>query len=595
MLRLSQVVALAFATLALAAEAAEPPDRIYVNARAWTGEPAQPEAQAFAVRGDRFVAVGADKDVRALAGPRTVVTDLEGLRVVPGFNDAHWHLPSRRSARLDGAGSVAVIQQRLVDYSRTLPAGSWVVGRGWMPTDFPNRTADRRYLDAVFPDRPVVIRDRDGHQALANTPALKLAGITRETPDPPDGWIEHGPDGEPTGLLKEAAASLVTGLLPSLTTDETYQLLLEELATAASFGLTSLQDPTDVGFTQSETAAVMRAVEMGAMTVRYRAPLPLEVGVPPEQIAKYAALRDSTRDALVSYGFAKTILDGTVDAKTAFMLEPYVGGGNGVPMLSQQELNSAVADFDRAGLQVEIHAIGDGAIRMALDAYEHAAKVNGPRDRRHRVEHVEVPAAADVARFRALGVIASTQPIGATPDVITLENYAPLIGPERSSRAYDPKQFDDAGVIQAFGSDYPVYSMDPLAGIYAVVTRQTRDGLPPGGWYPGNRITVEAALRHYTRDAAYASFDESRKGTIAAGKYADFVVLSGDILAMAPAELLEARVLLTVMGGRETYRASGFGGSSAGRRAAWTPRASPHGRVHGVPADEAPNPDALER
>jgi len=560
---LSRIVALTVSALALAAGAAEPPDRIYVNARVWTGEPSQPEAEAFAVSGDRFVAVGTDKDVRALAGPRTVVTDLEARRVVPGFNDAHWHLPSRRSARLDGAGSVEAIQRRLLDYSRTLPAGSWVIGRGWMPTDFPNRTADRRYLDAVFPDRPVVIRDRDGHQALANTPALKVAGITRETPDPPDGWIEHGPDGEPTGLLKEAAASLVTGLLPSLTADETYQLLLEELATAASFGLTSLQDPTDVGLTQGETAAVMRAVEMGTMTVRYRAPLPLEVGVPAEQIAKYAALRDSTRDALVSYGFAKAILDGTVDAKTAFMLEPYVGGGNGVPMLSRQDLDRAVADFDRAGLQVEIHAIGDGAIRMALDAYEHAAKMNGPRDRRHRIEHVEVPAAADVARFRELGVIASTQPIGASPDVITLENYAPLIGPERSSRAYDPKQFDDAGAMQAFGSDYPVYSMDPLAGIHAVVTRQTRDGSPPGGWYPENRITVEAALRHYTRDAAYASFDESRKGTIAVGKYADFAVLSADILAIAPAELLATRVLLTVMGGRETYRASGFGGSPA--------------------------------
>jgi hypothetical protein len=562
--RLSQIAAVVFAALALAAGAAEPPDRIYVNSRVWTGEPARPEAQAFAVRGDRFVAVGTDAGMRGLAGPRTVVTDLEGLRVVPGFNDAHWHLPSRRSARLDGAGSVEAIQRRLLDYSRTLPPGSWVVGRGWMPTDFPDRTADRHYLDAIFPDRPVVIRDRDGHQALANTPALKLAGITRRTQDPPDGWIERRPDGEPTGLLKEAAASLVTQLLPTLSVDDTYELLLQELATAASLGLTSLQDATDVGLTENERAAVMRAVEMGTMTVRYRAPLPLEIGVPAEQISKYAALRDSTRDALVSYGFAKTILDGTVDAKTAFMLEPYVGGGNGVPMLSQQDLDRSVADFDRAGIQVEIHAIGDGAIRMALDAYEHAAKANGPRDRRHRVEHVEVPAPADLARFRALGVIASTQPIGATPDVITLENYAPLLGPGRFSRAYNPRQFDDAGATQAFGSDYPVYSMDPLAGIHAVVTRQTRDGTPAGGSHPENRITVEAALRHYTRDAAYASFDESRKGTIAVGKYADFVVLSGDILAMAPAELLETRVLLTVMGGRETYRASGFGVSSAG-------------------------------
>ena len=564
MLCLSRIVGLIASALALAAGAAEPPDRIYVNARVWTGEPAQPEAQAFAVRGDRFVSVGADQDLRHLAGPRTVVTDLQGLRVVPGFNDAHWHLPSRRSARLDGAGSVEVVQRRLVDYARTLPAGSWVVGRGWMPTDFPDRTADRRYLDAVFPDRPAVIRDRDGHQALANTPALNLAGITRETSDPPDGWIERGPDGEPTGLLKEAAASLVTQLLPSLSVDDTYELLQQELATAASFGLTSLQDATDVGLTETESAAVMRAVDMGTMTVRYRAPLPFEIDVPARQLAKYVALRDSTRDALVSYGFAKTILDGTVDAKTAFMLQPYAGGGNGVPMLSRQDLNRAVADFDRAGLQVEIHAIGDGAIRMALDAYEHAAKVNGPRDRRHRIEHVEVPAAADVARFRELGVIASTQPIGATPDVVTLENYAPLLGPERFARAYNPRQFDDAGATQAFGSDYPVYSMDPLAGIYAAVTRQTRDGVPAGGSHPENRISVEAALRHYTRDAAYASFDEARKGTIAVGKYADFVVLSGDILAMAPAELLETRVLLTVMGGRETYRASGFGTSSAG-------------------------------
>jgi hypothetical protein len=541
-----------------AAHAAAPPDRVYLNADVWTGDDTRPRAEAFAVRGDRIVAVGASGEMRGLAGAGTIVTDLGGRRVVPGFNDAHWHLPARRSARLDGAGSVEVIQQRLVDYARSLPAGSWVVGRGWMPTDFPGRVADRRYLDAVLPDRPVVIRDRDGHQALANTAALKLAGITRDTPDPPDGWIVHDSQGEPTGLLKEAAASLVTQRLPSLSVDDTYAMLLEELATAASFGLTSLQDATDVGLTETEHAAVMRAVEKGTMIVRYRAPLPLDKDVPAEQIAKYAALRDSTRDQLVSYGFAKTILDGTVDAKTAYMLDPYVGGGNGTPMLSQQDLNRAVAAFDRAGIQVEIHAIGDGAIRMSLDAYENAAKVNGPRDRRHRVEHVEVPSKGDVPRFRELGVIASTQPIGATPDVVTMENYAPLLGPERSSRAYDPRQFDDAGAIQAFGSDYPVYSMDPLAGIYAVVPRQTPGGQPAGGWYPENRITVEAALRHYTRDAAYASFDEQRKGTIAPGKFADFAVLSRDILAIPALQLLETKVLLTVMGGRETYRAPGF-------------------------------------
>lgn len=554
---LPPAVALALVAVAcasLAARAEPPPDRIYVNARVWTGDPAQPAAEAFAVHGDRFVAVGSTDDLRALAGPGTAVTDLGGRRVVPGFNDAHWHLPARRDVRLDNAGTVEVIQRRLLEYSAGLPAGSWVAGRGWMPSDFPGNAAHRRYLDEIFPDRPVVIRDRDGHQALANTCALALAGVTRETPDPPDGRIERDADGQPTGVLKESAASLVRGLLPPLTADDTHALLVDEVAAAASFGLTSVQDATEGGLTENEHAAVVRAIAAGRLPVRYRAAVPFEKDVSAEQLARYGGLRDSSRGALLSFGFAKGMLDGTVDAKTAVMLEPYVGGGTGLPMWSQADLDRTVAAYDRAGIQVQLHAIGDGAIRMALDAYEHAVRVNGPRDRRHRVEHIEVPATADLPRFRALGVIASTQAIFATPDASALQNYAPLLGPERTSRANAFRHFDEAGAVQAFGSDYPVYPMDPLLGIYTAVTRQTRDGTPSGGWYPANRIGVEAALAHYTRDAAYASFEETVKGTITAGKYADFAVLSRDILGIAPAALLETRVLLTVMGGRETYR-----------------------------------------
>jgi predicted amidohydrolase YtcJ len=553
--RLLALASLMLAISSASVQAEETPDRIFVNARVWTAESAHPAAEASAVAGDRFVAVGTEADVRTLAGPNTRVVDLGGRRVLPGFNDAHWHLPARRSARLDNAGSVDVIQQRLIDYARTLPGTDWVVGRGWTPTDFPGRVADRRYLDAVFPDRPVVIRDRDGHQALANTRALAVAGIDRNTPDPPDGHVERNADGEPTGLLKEAAASLVTGLLPPLTADDTYQLLLGELAAAASYGLTSLQDATDVGLTDNERSALMRGMAEGKLLVHYRASVPLEKDVTPEQLAQFAAMRDATRGQLLYYGFAKGMLDGTVDAKTAFMLEPYVGGGTGLPMWSQADLNRTVAAYDRAGLQVELHAIGDGAIRQALDAYEHAAKANGPRDRRHRVEHVEVPAIADLPRFRQLGVIASTQAIFATPDASTLENYAPLIGPERASRAQPFRLFDAAGALQAFGTDYPVYPMDPLLGIYTAITRQTRDGTPDDGWFPANRIELETALLHYTRDAAYASFDELDKGTISVGKYADFVVLSRDILTETPQRLLDTKVLLTVMSGRETYRA----------------------------------------
>lgn len=220
------MLAIALAPLVAAAEF---PDRVYVNANVWTGDVARPSAEAFAVRGDRIVAVGTGQEIRRKAGPATKVIDLDGRRVVPGFNDAHWHLPSRRSARLDNSGSVEVVQRRLSEYAGRLPAGAWVVGRGWMPTDFPGRVAHRKYLDAIFPDRPVLIRDRDGHQALANTRALQLAGITRDTADPPDGWIVRDEGGEPTGLLKEAADDLVLDLLPALSVDDTYALLLDEL------------------------------------------------------------------------------------------------------------------------------------------------------------------------------------------------------------------------------------------------------------------------------------------------------------------------------------------------------------------------------
>ena len=544
---------LVVATLPAAASGA--PATVYLNARVWTGDPAHPVAEAFAVSGERFAAVGSEAEARRAAGPEAVAVDLQGRRVVPGFNDAHWHLPARRSARLDNAGSVDEIQRRLIEYAHSLPSGSWVVGRGWMPTDFPERRAHRRYLDAIFPDRPVVIRDRDGHQALANSRALALAGVTRDTPDPPDGRIIRDGDGSPTGLLQEAADNLVADLLPPLSPDDTYHLLLEELAAASSLGITSLQDATDVGLTDNERGALERAQAEGRLTVQYRAAVPLEPNPTPEQLRHAVEMWDATRGQLLYYGFAKGMLDGTVDAKTAYMLEPYVGGGNGSPFYEQADLDRDVAAYDRAGLQVELHAIGDGAIRMALDAYQHSSEVNGPRDRRHRVEHVEVPALTDIPRFRGLGVIASTQAIFATPDVSTLENYAPLIGPERAARAQAFRLFDDAGAVQAFGSDYPVYPMDPLLGIYTAVTRQTRAGTPPGGWYPQNRISVEAALAHYTRDAAYASFDEGDKGTISSGKYADFAVLSEDILTGPPQRLLDARVLLTVMRGRVTHRA----------------------------------------
>jgi len=240
------------------------------------------------------------------------------------------------------------------------------------------------------------------------------------------------------------------------------------------------------------------------------------------------------------------------------MFEPYVGGGTGIPFWEQDDLDKTVALYDKEGFQVMLHAIGDKAINMALNAFEYAAKTNDTSGRRHRVEHAEVPLLADLPRFKKLAVIASTQAMFANPDSTVLENFAVLLGPERASHADSFKIFDDAGIVQAFGSDWGVFSFAPLPAIYCAVTRTTPEGTPAGGWYPAGRISVEAALRHFTRDGAYASFDEDVRGALTPGKLADFVVLSKDILTLPPVEILNTKVLLTVMDGKDTYRSADF-------------------------------------
>ena len=553
MLRLPILAGLLTAAV-LAPPQPAPPDRIFVNARIWTGDDARPEAKALAIAGDRLVAVGEDAAIRAMAGAGTDVIDLGGRRVVPGFNDAHWHLPSRRSADLAGAGSVDEIQARLREFALTLPPGAWLTGRGWTPADFPANTAHRRYLDATFPDRPVLITDRDGHQALANGAALALAGVTAATPDPEGGRVEHDAAGAPTGLLKESATSLVGRLVPAPGVDEIHRALLDELARASAFGLTSLQIASGRA-SGPAFEAMQRALRNGELTVRLRVAVPFDRDATPERLAEYAALRDAHQGGLLTFGIAKGMLDGTVDAHTAAMLEPYSGSEDlGLPMWTREDLARVVTAYDRAGLQIQLHAIGDQAIRMALDAYESAARANGSSGRRHRIEHIEVPSLDDLPRFKALGVIASTQAIFASPDAATLQNYAPALGPARAARSNAFKLFDDAGAVQAFGSDYPVFPMDVLRGIHAAVTREMPDGTPKGGWHPEHRLTVETALRHFTRDAAFASFEEAEKGTLAPGKLADFVVLTEDILDAPASRLLTARVFLTVMGGKTVYQ-----------------------------------------
>jgi hypothetical protein len=503
--------------------------------------------------------VGTTAEIQNLRGNQTEVVDLAGRFVAPGFGDAHFHtmMGSLALEELDlvGTRDAAEVQQRLAAYARAQPERPWIVGRGWAYGEL-GGPPHRRILDAAVPDRPVFLGDRDGHSSWANSKALALAGITRTSKDPASGIIVRDEGGEPTGLLKEAAGELVGRVVPPPSADEKYRALVKGVALAASYGLTSVQD---AGFDEGNLPVFERLLDEGGLKVRMRSALPMVKDPTGELLARYRGLREKyASNRRFRFGALKSMVDGVVDAKTAVMLEPYTSGGTGLPNWSPEDLNRTVALYDKEGFQVWLHACGDRAVRMALDAYEGAALRNGTKDRRHRVEHAEVVSDADRPRFHALGVIASTQALFANPDKTTLENYAVLLGPARASRANAFKRFDDAGAVQAFGSDWPVFSCEVLRGIYCAATRVTPEGTPAGGWYPENRISAEAALRHFTQDAAYAGFDEGVRGMLTPGRLADFVVLSEDILAGPPERILRAKVLLTVMGGRDTFRAPEF-------------------------------------
>ncbi|MDE3199375.1 MAG: amidohydrolase [Acidobacteriota bacterium] len=571
-MRLFRVALVAALSTALcgAQSSAQHIDRILINGNIWTEDDAQPQAQALAISGDKLVAVGTTAQIKALASPDSAVIDLHGLFVVPGFQDSHLHFPGRSINEIDlhTVQTLKEFQQRLADFAKTHPSLPWIVGAGWGYSVFPNQTVDKKYIDAVVSDRPVYLMERDGHMGLAKSKALQIAGITKATPDPPIGHIMRDSNGEPTGEFKESAQDLIFNKIPPRTSEDEYQSLLQHMDEAAAAGITSVQD----AFTNLDTFPVFeRAAAANALKLRFRfAPpiLPNEGGSPKNHtlekpltaadLANYRKLRDTFQGPLLKFGAIKGFLDGTVDARTAAMFEPYVGGGTGIPFWEQDQLNQTVALYDKEGFQIMLHAIGDKAIHMALDAYAYAEKTNGTTGRRHRIEHVEVPLLSDLPRFKQLGVIASTQPMFANPDETVLDNFAKLLGPERASHADSFRIFDDAGAVQVFGSDWGVFPFEPLPAIYCAVTRMTPEGTPPGGWYPAGRISVKAALRHYTRDGAYASFDENIRGTLTAGKLADFVVLSKDILTIPPKEILSTKVLLTVMGGKDTYRDKDF-------------------------------------
>jgi predicted amidohydrolase YtcJ len=530
-------------------------DLIIINGTVQTMDSERPTAEAVAVYGNRIAAVGSTEEIRRLAGPRTRVIDAGGRLVLPGFNDAHVHFMSGgfqlSNVDLRDARTPQEFADRIRQFARNLKPGQWVTGGDWDHERWPGAPLPtKELLDPFTPETPVFVNRLDGHMALANSLALRLANVTRETKDPPGGLIVRDPrTGEPTGILKDAAMSLIYAKIPEPSREQKLAAARAASMHAARLGVTSVQDMsagTDVGVYQT-------LLERGELKTRIYAVAPL----PAWERLGQTGVRAGFGSEMLRIGGLKGFADGSLGSTTALFFEPYndapsTRGLPGDEMFPEGAMLKRVLDADRAGLQVMIHAIGDRANDLILTIYEQVARENGDRDRRFRIEHAQHLRAQDIPRFGRDHVIASMQPYHAIDDGRWAEKR---IGRERARGTYAFRSLLDTGAVLAFGSDWTVAPLDPLLGIYAAVTRRTLDGRNPNGWIPEQKITVEEAVRAYTVGSAYAERMEKVKGTITPGKLADMVILTRDIFRIDPVEIERVRVAVTIMDGRVVYEA----------------------------------------
>ena len=527
-----------------------PADLVLRGGNVYTGDTRLPRVEAVAIAEEKIAVIGTSEEVRQWIGPHTRVIDLECRFVMPGFNDAHTHLGGAArgilSVDVEATRSMADFQRRIRNRIGDFKAGEWITGQGWDHSLWrENRVPTRADLDEVSRRHPMFFTRVDGHSAVANSPALEKAGITRRTPDPEGGEIVRDALGEPTGLLKEKATGLVSRLIPDLTPDQRKRGLALTLAEAARRGVTSVQDNS-----RWEDFLILRELRReGKLTVRVTEWLPFTA---PLDRLEWMRKTGGTKDSWLKTGALKGVTDGSGGSLSAAMLEPFANAldNRGMLLFDPEELKEMVIERDAAGFQIALHAIGDRANRAALDAFEAALRANGREDARHRIEHAQFVHADDRSRFRELGVIASMQPSHILADL----RWAPtILGPEREHEAYPWKSMQDAGARLAFGTDYPVEPINPLRGLYASVTREFIDGGPRGGWLPEEKIGIKDTIGAYTVGAAYAEFEEHRKGTLMPGMLADLVVLSRDITRVPPREILTTEILLTVVGGKIVY------------------------------------------
>lgn len=540
----------AFSALVLAQA---PADLVLVNGKIWTVDDKRPEVEAVAVLGNRIAAVGSTQEIRKWVGANTRVIDLQGRRVTPGFNDSHVHFldggMGLASVQLRDARTPKEFRDRVRDFAAKLPKGRWILNGNWDHENWtPPALPTRRLIDAVTPDNPVFINRLDGHMCLANSLALRLAGVTRETPDLPGGTIVRDADGEPTGVLKDAAMNYVYKVIPNPGEEVMAEAIRAALAYAAENGVTSVQD---MSASPEVFAVYQKLLANGELTARVYGLQPLsEWG----RLAR-AGVRAWFGNERLKIGGLKGFADGSLGSTTALFFEPYLDDPNtsGLPsdeMFPEGKMLNNILGADRAGLQIAIHAIGDKANKTILDMFAEVEKRNGARDRRLRIEHAQHLRPEEIKRFGVERVIASMQPYHAIDDGRWAENR---IGPDRAKGTYAFRSLLDAGAMLAFGSDWPVAPMEPLMGIYAAATRRTLDGKRPQGWVPEQKITVAESVRAYTTGSAYASGDEKLKDSIGVGKLADLVALSADIFEIDPGEIEKTKVVMTIFDGKVIY------------------------------------------
>lgn len=549
-MRRMSVAALALA--ALAGACARRADLVITHGMVWTGlSGGRAVPGAVAIRGDRILAVGDSAAVAPYLGPHTRVIDAKGGLVAPGFNDGHTHF-------IDGGFQLASVQlrdaatprefiRRIAEYAKHLKPGEWILGGDWDHTLWPGAPLPRHdWIDSVTPNNPVFINRLDGHEALANALAMKLAGVTKDTPTPPGGQIEHDArTGEPTGMFKDMAMGLIDKVVPPPTPEQRDTALARALVHAESLGVTGT---ASMYASFADLASFRRLERAGRLTLRAVLYLPLEDW---RDVADTVRARGAGDD-WVRIGGVKGFMDGSAGSRTAFMAQPYSdsAGYRGLLRHPPADMARWIGSADSAGLQIAVHAIGDSANAILLSIYDSLEHAHAPRDRRFRDEHAQHLRPEDIGKFGALGVIASVQPYHVIDDGRWVVQR---IGPERIKSSYAFRSLLDSHAVLAFGSDWTVAPIEPILGIYAAVTRRTLDGKNPGGWVPEQKVTLAEALRAYTWGNAYAVFAEKERGTLAPGMLADVTVVDRDLFAMPPESLATARVAATVVGGKIVF------------------------------------------